>query len=274
MTQFIPVQFNDSLIKLNQTINDLGIKYLPIANIFKKDDAPYLVVGKSGSGKSILCNNIISCASKINDDKMRIFYFSCNEDNINEMNKIKNVIAKKLTFENLNYFWNMIKTDDGEYNTILQQEISTEQFNSIKYRNILLIDDINEIFGDVLSECEHECKRSRIRKYPPSPNYPPIIVPVSKTIHSLLVDIFTESRRFNCLTVVFARTWSTIDIKSQLKNFIIMDSETAETLNVIKSVSNDKTREIVREVFIELSKWLYNLIVIKDNEVFITKCEL
>lgn len=258
MTQFIPVQFNDSLVKLNQTINDLGIKYLPIANVFKKDDAPYLVVGKSKSGKSILCNNIINHASKA-DNKLRIFYFSCDEDNINEMNKIKNVIAKKLTFENLDYFWDMIKTDDEKF--------STEQFNPMRYKNILLIDDINKAFEDIALNDKNV-------RYPTSSDYPQIIMPVSKAIHSLLVDIFIKSKRFNCLTFAFVRSWSRIDIKNQLKNFIIMDSETAENLKMIKSVSNDKTRATVEEIFKELSKWLYNPIVVKNDEVFITKCEL
>lgn len=268
MTQFIPVQFNDSLIKLNQIIDDLGVKYLPITNIFKKDDAPYLVIGKSGSGKSILCKNIINYVSKIDNDKLRIFYFSCNEDIINEMNKIKNVIAKKLTFENLYYFWNMIKTDDEKCNTIgLEQEFSVEQFNSIRYRNILLIDNIDETLEDILS------KNKNVR-YSSSFNCPPILISVSKAIDSLLIDIFIKSRRFNCLTFAFVKTWSTIDVKNQLRNFIVMDSETAENLKMLRTVSNDKTRTTVREIFKELNKWLYNPIIVKDDEVYITKCEL
>lgn len=162
----------------------------------------------------------------------------------------------------------MIKTDDEKCNTIgLEQEFSVEQFNSIRYRNILLIDNIDETLEDILS------KNKNVR-YSSSSNCPPILISVSKAIDSLLVDIFIKSRRFNCLTFAFVKTWSTIDVKNQLRNFIVMDSETAENLKMLRTVSNDKTRTTVREIFKELNKWLYNPIIVKDDEVFITKCEL
>ena len=252
MDQFIQFQFNESLFKSNQFINKLNIKYISINNILNNNDSPYIVIGKFQSGKSTLCNNIIDYSSKIKNNKLRIFYFSCNENNINKMNKIKNVIAKELTFENLYYFWNMIKSDGSICHKIELQDFSINEPNILNYKNILLIDDIDETLNNINLDLTNNNFVGNMS--------------LLKAMHLLLTDIFIKSKRYNCLTFSFINKWSSIDINYQLKNFIIMDSETVMNINSSKYILNEEIKKTVNNLF--KFNELNNPIIIKNNEIF------
>lgn len=92
----------------------------------------------------------------------------------------------------------------------------------------------------------------------------------------LLTDIFTKARHYNVLLVLFVHTWGTIDLKQQLKNFIIIDEKSAEEVRKLPSVSTKKTKELIKIATNKIfpKKYPFHVVVVKDSEVFITKADL
>lgn len=98
---------------------------------------------------------------------------------------------------------------------------------------------------------------------------------ISKAYKALLTDIFTKARRYNCIVCVFVHTWDTIEVKDQIKNFILMDIKSAEDVKRYRTVSTAKVKDIIEIIKSDIyTKYKYHVIVIKDEDICITKADL
>lgn len=223
---------------MNEKLKSLNIEYKPINNIFKIDDSPYLIVGKEKSGKTTLLNKIAEINNKC---KIKTYYLSTNQENINNYDKYSNIVAKELNFENLKYIWNDIKKEEKSEN---------------KY--ILLIDDVEEAMMKIKSD--------EIKIQIDSEN----AILTKEVFNMLLLDIFTKVRRYHILLCICVKMWQTIDIKYLLKNFIIMDENSAFELKHISTVGTTEIKNKINKIFKTLNDYPFNPVIVKDDKIFIT----
>jgi len=236
---FVPVQLkhDNEIQSLNEKLKSLDIEYLNIDGILKIDDSPYLIVGKEKSGKSTLLNKIAE------EYKIKTYYFSTNQENINKYNKYSNIVVKELNFENLNNIWNDIKKSEKTNDKI-----------------ILLIDNIDEAMMKIKSDdIKIKCEIDKENE-----------ISIKKAFDMLLLDIFAKARRYHTLLCMCVKMWQTIDVKHLLKNFIIMDEHSALELKHMPSVGNIETKNKINEIFKSLNNYPFNPVIIKDNKIFIT----
>lgn len=243
---FVPAQYDVPIYKLNKSLTSLGIKYKLIDEMFIHGDSSYLVIGKPESGKTTLCYNVINKYCK--DDNIRIYYLSSRDEIVNQLNKVPYVFAKKLTYDNLYYIWKLIKKNETPEGT--------------NAKSVLLIEDVDLTMKELSksnSQVEIENDNDKMT------------ISISKAFNDLLNDICTKSRRYNTVNVITCSYWSIIDFKNSMKNFIIMDSETADSLRLLKTFGTAELRNAVLSISKELKEYPYNPLVIMNNEVFITK---
>lgn len=181
-----------------------------------------------------------------------------NEVVANEKDLIAVEVLTRLILSGVNVY-GMSKLDKKQEN-IIRTLLSSEQ------KTILLIDDVTSELNDL---------KSSNQKVMFGTDGQESQMPVSKAMHLLLTDMFTKARRYNVLMVIFVHTWNTIDVKNQLKNFIIIDPQTVDNLKMIKTVGTDKTKKLIREASKRIfGKYPYHVIVVKDDVVFTTKAEM
>ena len=181
-----------------------------------------------------------------------------NEVVANEKDLIAVEVLTRLILSGINVYGD--SKLDKKQNNIIRTLLSTEQ------KTILLIDDVTSELNDL---------KSSNQKVMFGTDGQESQMPVSKAMHLLLTDMFTKARRYNVLMVIFVHTWNTIDVKNQLKNFIIIDSQTVDNLKLIKTVGTDKTKKLIREASKRIfGKYPYHVIVVKDDVVFTTKAEM
>jgi len=176
----------------------------------------------------------------------------------NEKDLIAVEVLTRLILSGVNIY-GMSKLDRKQTN-IIRTMLSTEQ------KTILLIDDVTSELNNL---------KTSTQKVMFGTDGQESLMPVSKAMHLLLTDMFTKARRYDVLMVIFVHTWNTIDVKNQLKNFIIIDSQTVDNLKMIKTVGTDRTKKLIREASKRIfGKYPYHLIVVKDDTVFTTKADV
>ena len=149
----------------------------------------YLQLSKELFDTQIILSNFLTTLlnkiAEINSEcKIKTYYLSTNQENINNYDKYSNIVAKELNFENLKYIWNDIKKEEKSEN---------------KY--ILLIDDVEEAMMKIKSDkikIQFDSEENEIL--------------IKKAFNMLLLDIFTKVRRYHTLCMC-VKTWQTIDIK-------------------------------------------------------------
>ena len=87
----------------------IDISFVPIKDIFKYDDTPYLAVGQSRNGKTTFCIDIIH---KFASGCSKIYYVSATDEMVadNAITTIPNVFKRRPTFEQLDNIWKEIKS--------------------------------------------------------------------------------------------------------------------------------------------------------------------
>lgn len=149
---------------------------------------------------------------------------------------------------------------DNIYLIKIQTLLSSEQ------KTIVLLDDVS-------AELE------RLKNDPTKVLYgdpgKEIMMPVAKAYKALLTDIFTKARRYNCIVAMFVHTWGIIENKDLIKNFVILDPNSAKQLNGLRTVGNAKTRDLVKVASDKIfGKYPYHILVIKDSDIYVTKADM
>ena len=176
----------------------------------------------------------------------------------NEKDLISVEVLTRLILSGINIYGTG-KLDQKQMN-IIRTLMSTEQ------KTILLIDDVTSELEDL--------KTSNNKVLFGTEEGQETHMAVSKAMKLLLTDMFTKARRYDVLLVLFVHTWNTIELKSTLKNFIIIDSQTVDNLRMIKTVP-DRTKKLIKEASHRIfGKYPFHLIVVKDDVVFTTKADM
>jgi len=183
--------------------------------------------------------------------------------------KINEVVAQEKELIAIEVLTRLILSGVNIYGT---SNLNKKQYNiirtllSTKQKTILLIDDVTSELDDL--------KTSSAKVVYGTEEGQEIPMPASKAMKLLLTDMFTKARRYDVLMVIFVHTWNTIDVKSTLKNFIIIDKQSVDNLKLIKTVS-DTAKKLIREAANKIfGKYPYHLLVVKDNVVFTTKADM
>ena len=153
--------------------------------------------------------------------------------------------------------------------TISDLNLSNEDLQALnvlvskRQKTILILDDVT-------SELDH------LKSNPEKVFFNGSKIKIYQAFQSLLIDIFTKARHFNMVVVLFVHNWSVIDVKSCLKNYIVLDINACDQINSFRTISAK-----VRKEFQELGKKLYSnykyhFIVSKNlgDEIYISKADL
>lgn len=140
---------------------------------------------------------------------------------------------------------------------IVSNLVSTEQ------KTILILDDVSS---------ELMALKTNKKKY----QYENNLMNSADAYKSILTDILTKSRHYNCICVIFIHGWNVIDLKSLATNFIILDQTAASNMRILRSVSETATKaaQVVSEII--FNKYKYYFIVIKNGgeDVSVGKADL
>lgn len=148
------------------------------------------------------------------------------------------------------------KIDDNEMN-LVSTLVSSEQ------KTILILDDVSS---------ELQMLKTSKKKY----NYNGSPVNSSDVYKSILTDILTKARHYNCICVIFVHGWNIIDAKALTTNFIILDSTAASNMRLLRSVSDVAIKATQAASELVFSKYKHHFIVVKNGgeDVCVGKAEL
>ena len=154
--------------------------------------------------------------------------------------------------------------DYGTDNLSAEEMSIISSLSSTPQKFILILDDVT---------AELEQLKTSKGKY----NYNGNLVSRGEAYKSILIDIFTKIRHYNAICVLFVHDWKTIDMKSQLTNFILLDATAASNLANMRSIS-----DVVREKARICSSYVFNhgykyyFLVIKENgqKIMVSKADL
>lgn len=140
---------------------------------------------------------------------------------------------------------------------IISNLVSTEQ------KTILILDDISS---------ELTMLKTSKKKY----NYNGTPISSADAYKSILTDILTKARHYNCICVIFVHGWNIIDLKSLTTNFIILDSTAANNMRMLRSVSDVAIKATQAVSDLIFSKYKYHFVVVKNggDEVCVGKADL
>lgn len=318
----------------------IDISFVPIKDIFKYNDTPYLAVGQSTNGKTTFCIDIIH---KFASGCSKIYYVSATDEMVadNAITTIPNVFKRRPTFEQLDNIWKEIKKTTtlanktrNDYLNLLKSIYPQEQLKlilnkfesyladlndelkqqghsnmdipneidviSIEILTRLILNGIN-LYGDekltndellfiqllvstdtktilIIDDVSAELNRLKMSSEKvvyEDEHGETNMLQISKAYKTLLTDIFTKARRYNCILCMFVHTWEIIDVKDQIKNFIIVDEKSATDIKRYRSVSNERVKSIIDTIKNTVyNKYKYHVIVVKDSDVMITKADL
>lgn len=144
---------------------------------------------------------------------------------------------------------------------IIQSLMSTPQ------KTILLIDDVSAQFEKI--------KKSKEKVDFIDSDGKIQTLNIGDAYKSLLTDIFTTGRRFNAIICIFVHSWNIIENKDLLRNFILCDKKSAESIKALRTVATSDLKDIISD----LSKYIFNnykyhFILLKGNEISVTKADL
>lgn len=126
---------------------------------------------------------------------------------------------------------------------------------STSQETILIIDDVT---------AELDSMRAITRKV----NYNGNAVPMQKAYKSVLTDILTRGRHYNCITVIFVHTLSIFDNKTLMSNFAFLNATAVDEFCRLKSVTEmmrSKTKAAAEVVFTRDDRYKYHFILVKDE---------
>lgn len=247
------------------TLNNKSILFKPISNIFDSNSS-YLLVGHTCSCKTTTCIDIIYHYSSIFD---KIYYAHYDKYKVL---KVLNVVSLNISFKEIYDTWNEIKLKN-----INKTNSKSEGPMGCLHpkRNLFIIDDLSpEII---------EMKKSREKVIFENES-----MPIYKAMQMLLNDIFINASLYNTTVVITSIGWNSlgIDLKN-VENVIITDLRPIENIKMLKKFKTLETKklrggadlgssnlitDIGEEIFIN-HKYPYHMIVINDNNIFVSKTE-
>lgn len=140
---------------------------------------------------------------------------------------------------------------------IVSNLVSTEQ------KTILILDDISS---------ELTMLKTSKRKYSFNDN----LMSSADAYRSILTDILTKARHYNCICVIFIHGWNIIDLKSLTTNFIILDQTASSNMRMLRSISETATKSAQAASDLVFSKYKYHFVVVKNGgeDVCVGKADL
>lgn len=152
----------------------------------------------------------------------------------------------------------------GNSKLTLEELSIVSNFVSKEQKTILIIDDVS-------------AELTKLKSVKGKVNFNGDMLSKSEAYKSILTDIFTKARHYNCICVVFVHTWDVIDVKNQVKNFIILDNNAASGISLRRSIAKaviEKVQLCAPIVFKENYK--YHFLVIKNSGdvAFVSKADL
>lgn len=130
--------------------------------------------------------------------------------------------------------------------SIVSNLVSTEQ------KTILILDDISS---------ELSMLKTSKQKYYFNDN----LMSSQDAYKSILTDILTKARHYDCICVIFVHGWNIIDLKSLTSNFIILDQTAASNMRILRSVSDVATKAVQAAAGIVFDKYKHHFIVVKNG---------
>lgn len=115
----------------------ITLQYKPIIDIFKFNEAPYIIIGSSMSGKTTLCLDLLTKFSK---DCTNIYYVTSTEEDFNDntIKMIPRAFRRKPKYKNLYDIWKeiemqslAIKNDELRLNSIIITLLGNEKASGI-----------------------------------------------------------------------------------------------------------------------------------------------
>lgn len=129
---------------------------------------------------------------------------------------------------------------------IVSNLVSTEQ------KTILILDDIS---------AELTALKTSKRKYYFNDN----MMSCADAYKSILTDILTKARHYNCVCVIFVHGWNIIDLKSLTSNFIILDETAASNMRMLRSISDLAIKSAQAAAEIVFNKYKHHFVVIRNG---------
>ena len=129
---------------------------------------------------------------------------------------------------------------------IVSNLVSTEQ------KTILILDDISS---------ELTMLKTSKRKFVFNDN----LMSSADAYKSILTDILTKARHYNCICVIFIHGWNIIDLKSLTTNFIILDQTAASNMRILRSISDLAIKSAQAASDLVFSKYKHHFVVLKNG---------
>lgn len=135
---------------------------------------------------------------------------------------------------------------------------------SAQQKTILILDDVSSELSKLKSSKQKVMVGSNTMS-------------VAEAYKSVLTDILTKARHFQCICVIFIHDWNIIEGKEQATNFIMLDSTAVSSIankRSINSIIVEKAKICSPLIFTPMYK--YHFLVIKKNgdEVCVSKADL
>ena len=135
---------------------------------------------------------------------------------------------------------------------------------SAQQKTILILDDVSSELSKLKSSKQKVMVGSNTMS-------------VAEAYKSVLTDILTKARHFQCICVIFIHDWNIIEGKEQATNFIMLDSTAVSSIankRSINSIIVEKAKICSPLIFTSMYK--YHFLVIKKNgeEVCVSKADL
>lgn len=151
----------------------------------------------------------------------------------------------------------------GSFNLSLDDINIVSNLVSSEQKTILILDDISS---------ELTMLRTSKRKF----NFNDNLMSSADAYKSILTDILTKARHYNCICVIFVHGWNIIDLKSLTTNFIILDQTAASNMRILRSVSDVAIKVTQAASELVFNKYKHHFIVVKNggDDVCVGKADL
>lgn len=163
--------------------------------------------------------------------------------------------------------------------------ISREIFNGIAQYGTSLLneDDMNVIqnivsekpkillfIDDVSAEMQNMATDKNIVRYKDKNEK------MSIAYKTMLIDIMTRIRHYNCIMVMFVHNWDTIDVRDKVDNFIVLDGVSSASVNRFKTIPPTTRTTIIEGGKLIFGKYPYHFLVVKNTgeNVCVSKADL
>ena len=183
--------------------------------------------------------------------------------------KLNQVIANERDIVSVEVLSRLILSGVNLYGTA---KLNRKQINAIRtllsteQKTILLIDDVTAEINKLQNSTDTVMFGTDGQETPTKK---------SRAISLLFTDMFTKARRYDVILILFVHTWDTIKFKQQLKNFIIVDRQSAEGIKSLRTVGTTRTKSLINIASNKIfGNYPYHVIVVKGDDICVTKADI